>query len=82
MGILKMLELDAVSELNGAVTNELTFLCCAEVCIQGAVRLKDGTSSDRGRVEICRNDVWGTVCDASWTSDDARIVCIQLGLPS
>ena len=33
-------------------------------------------------MEICNNDVWGTVCDDSWTSVDAGVVCIQLGLPS
>ena len=52
------------------------------LCIQGAVRLQDGASNDRGRIEICHNDVWGTVCDDSWTTVEAKVVCIQLGLPS
>lgn len=50
-------------------------------CADGAIRLQDG-SFTHGRVEICNNEIWGTVCDGSWTSAGAKAVCIQLGLPS
>ena len=51
-------------------------------CSQGAVRLQGGSDATQGRVEICNNNVWGTVCDNSWDSTDARVVCVQLGMPS
>ena len=47
-------------------------------CPQGAIRLEGGTVNS-GRVEICNNNVWGTVCDDFWGDVDARVACIQLG---
>ena len=47
-------------------------------CNQGSVRLSGG-STTQGRVEICINNNWGTVCDDGWSTVDANIVCRQLG---
>ena len=39
----------------------------------------DGPLERAGRVEICINGVWGTVCRNGWNNNDARVVCRQLG---
>ena len=39
-----------------------------------------GANESEGRVEICINNAWGTVCDSGFTKEDARVACRQLGL--
>ena len=48
-------------------------------CTYGDVRLIGGSTVYEGRVEVCINNNWNTVCDNGWGSADARVVCGQLG---
>jgi deleted-in-malignant-brain-tumors protein 1 len=47
-------------------------------CNRGDIRLRGGANSLTGRVEICNNNIWGTVCDDFWGTPDATVVCRQL----
>ena len=49
------------------------------MCYDGEVRLAGGEHTAIGRVEVCENNVWGTVCDLGWDDQDAEIACRSAG---
>ena len=49
------------------------------LCIQGNVRLVGGSGDYEGNVQVCINGTWGYVCDNKWRTNDAKVVCSQLG---
>ena len=51
-------------------------------CIENDVRLVSGANHTEGRVEICLNNEWGTVCGQMWNDTAATVICRQLGLGS
>jgi hypothetical protein len=46
---------------------------------EGDMRLVDGVSMYQGRIEVCKNGEWGTVCRNNWNNQEAMVVCRQLG---
>ena len=57
------------------------FILLVVLCANGDLRLRGRSRSlnHEGRVEVCWNDTWGTVCDTPWSSNDVKVVCRQLG---
>ena len=56
-----------------------TFITLALQCEEGDLRLVGGRTINRGRVEICVNETWGTICYNNWGQPDATVTCRQLG---
>ena len=49
---------------------------CTRECYDGDTRIVGGPNFYEGRVEICRGNVWGTICDEGWDDADANITCV------
>ena len=52
-------------------------------CEDGDIRLEGGVDSNQtrtrnGRIEICYNNAWGTVCNTAFSLLDATVTCHQL----
>ena len=52
-------------------------------CSDGEIRLGNSTDdysewTRSGRVELCINNAWGTVCGTSFSIPDAHVTCNQL----
>jgi len=46
---------------------------------EGSIRLVGGSTAEEGRVHICYNGIWSTVCNTTFDAADAMVVCRQLG---
>lgn len=49
------------------------------ICNHGDLRLVGGSSLLNGRVEVCFDNQWGSVCSTWWSLNDANVVCGQVG---
>ena len=52
-------------------------------CSTGEIRLINSNGvrqQNAGRVEVCLNNAWGTVCEFLFDIVDTNVVCSQLGI--
>ncbi|KAL4219354.1 scavenger receptor [Mactra antiquata] len=47
----------------------------------GPLRLVNGTTTRKGRLEVNNNGTWGTVCDDGFGLAEAKVACTQVGYP-
>ena len=72
--------------VNGFVSTSYTPLLptvpADSLCEDGDVRLDTSDAIVGGRLDVCYDGIWGSVCNEMWTDIDAQVACNQLGLPS
>ena len=51
-------------------------------CNDGDLHLIGGQTSKEGRLVMCMNNAWGSVCDSQgiFSRDEAKVACRQLGI--
>ena len=48
-------------------------------CTDGKLQIRGYPRVGLGRLEVCVNGTWSTVCKDGWDDIDARVACHQLG---
>ncbi len=51
-------------------------------CTDGDIQLVGGANATVGAVQACMNNAWGSVCNDRFGTNDATVVCRQLGFPA
>ena len=48
-------------------------------CTDGDIQLVGGSNKYEGRIEVCVNQAWGTVCGYLYNNNVGKVVCDQIG---
>ena len=49
-------------------------------CNNGDIRLEDGITTQEGRIEVCYNNIWGSVCGDGFDFTDAYVACKAISI--
>ena len=50
-----------------------------EICTDQDLRVQGGKNRREGRLEVCYNQAWGTICNTVYGQHAAKIFCVRLG---
>ena len=64
---------------NNNNNNMILHILPALQCEEGDLRLTGSSAINQGTVEICKNEIWGTICYSNWGQSEANVACRQLG---
>lgn len=56
-------------------TSRAAGISCFRTCYNGDIRIAGGSKYYEGVVEVCRNNVWGAMCDIGWNNASAAVLC-------
>ena len=48
-------------------------------CEGNGIRVMFGSSEYEGTLEICENNIWGSIAGMAWGDTNAAVVCAELG---
>ncbi|XP_060590612.1 deleted in malignant brain tumors 1 protein-like isoform X2 [Ruditapes philippinarum] len=64
-------------------TEDVSVVCATAAQLKlGPLRLRGGTTTRNGRLELSNNGVWGTICDDGFGLAEAQVACRELGIPT
>ena len=76
-------ECTAFTDTSGCTSSDVIGVVCQsssnDTCTEGMVRLGGGNTPYEGRLEMCKDNIWSTVCDDYFGVNEATVVCQQLG---
>ncbi|XP_046368564.1 uncharacterized protein LOC124143583 [Haliotis rufescens] len=66
----------------GCIVAVLTRVFLLQEAASSKIRIEPGHGTNRGRLQVFNDGIWGTVCNDNFGNFDARVACRALGIDS